>query len=240
MGKEHNPKRKEKTEGSGKTFVPGEETEEQFYAVLARLSEWIKAGVVNLEIDPDADVRLELPSEMASLLGTEVPAGLTSDDVRGIVQKEIPALLSARLKSEPRDWLKSILPEQVGDKVDMMLERSKRAFSSLIDKNLKERLFLRKTTPGYVVPSIRRVVTTTYHAESAEGERVDVPVVCLEFEFTKPGSGYALEVSMRGPSVVTRRKDDVRVTVDVHKDDISGLIKALEKIRQGMTAEKRD
>jgi len=234
MGKEQ--KAAEKPKAEEKKFFAGEETNEQFDAVLSRLSEWIKADLVNLEIDADGDIRFELRSEMAELLGGEVPTGLTHSDVQEIVRKEMTTLVSARLKSDTREWLE--LQKQLHGNMDAMLERSKKAFSLLVDKSLKERLLLRKATPAYVSPSIRQVVMTTYHVESGEGEKVDVPVACLEFEFAKPQSGYAFEVNLRGPSFRIGRKDDVRVTADLHKDDIDDLIKKLEKIRGEMTGEK--
>ena len=242
MKKEHGLEKNQgskKTDRKEKCFIAGEETEEQFNGVLSRLSEWVKAGVVNLDIDADGGIRFELPAEMVSLLGDEAPAGLTSDDVREIVRTEIPVLLSARLRKDARGWLGSVLPEQIQGKVDVMLERSKKAFPVLVDQNLKERLLLRKATPSYVAPSIRRAASATYHVESGEGEKVDVPAVCLEFEFAKPGSGYILEIAVRESRVATRRKDDVRVAVDVHKDDVDDLIKKLSKIKEEMISERR-
>jgi hypothetical protein len=238
MGKEHKTIKNHGTDKEETGFLPGQETEEQFSVVLPRLSEWMKAGIVDLEIDADGDVCFELPSEMAKLLGTELPAGLTGDEVRGIVQKEVPALLSSRLKSDPKEWLETVLPKRLHGKIDTMVERSKEAFSLLVDKNLKERLLLRKATPAYVSPSIRQVVMTTYHVESGEGEKVDVPVACLEFRFTKPRSGYAFEINLTEPRVVTSRKDDIKVAADLHKDDIDDLIKKLKKIRLEMISEK--
>ena len=239
MGKEHKIKKNDGTDKEEDGFLPGQETEEQFNAVLSLLSEWIKANVVDLEIDADGDVLFELPSEMGALLGTEVPAGLTGEEVRGIVQKEMPALVSARLKSDPRSWLESVLPEQLHGKMDAMVERSKKVFSSLVDKSLKERLLLRKATPTYVAPSIRRLVSTTYHVESGEGEKVDVPVACLEFKFAKPRSMYAFEFDMleRRPGI--SHKDDVKVTVDLHKDDIDDIIKKLKKISGEMISKEQ-
>ena len=206
--------------------------------MLSRLSEWMKAGVVDLDIDADGDVSFELPSEMAELLGSEVPAGLTHGDVREIVRKEMGALVSARLKSDTRAWLESVLPKQLHGKIDVMVDRSKKAFSLLVDKGLKERLLLRKATPAYVVSGISQVVMMTYHVESGDGGKVDVPVACLEFGFTKPRSAYAFEFDMTERRPRVSRKDDVRVTVDVHKDDIDDLIKKLKKVSGEMTGEK--
>ena len=238
MGKEHKTIKNHGTDKEETGFLPGQETEQQFSAVLSRLSEWMKAGVVDVEVDGEGDLRFELPSEMAALLGTEVPAGLTSEEVRGIVQKEMPALLSSRLKADPKEWLETVLPKRLHGKIDTMVERSKEAFSLLVDKSLKERLLLRKATPAYVTPQIRQVVMTTYHVESPEGGKVDVPVACLEFRFTKPRSGYAFEINLTEPRVVTSRKDDIKVAADLHKDDIDDLIKKLKKIRGEMTGEK--
>jgi hypothetical protein len=119
-----------------------------------------------------------------------------------------------------------------------MVERSKRAFFLLVDKSLKERLLLRKVTPAYLVPEIKQLVMTTYHVDSPEGEKVDVPVACLEFRFTKPRSGYSFEANLTEPKVVTGRKDDIKVAADLHKDDIDDLIKKLKKVRAEMAGEK--
>ncbi len=233
MGKKPTKSKKKELEKGKEEFLPGAESEEQFEKVLSLLSEWRKAGIVDFELDADGSVDFSLPSEMSELLGTQVPRGLTHKNVVGIIRREIPVLISAGLGKMPEERLRSLLPEKLHEKIDVMVKRSEKVINMLdgIDKGLKERILLRQATPCYIVDEIHSM-TATYHIESDKGEKIDVPHLSLEFTFAKPRSGQMLVINPKERSISFSRKDDVKVTVDLHRDDIKDLIKKLNRIEE--------
>jgi hypothetical protein len=214
-------------------FLPGTETEEQFGKVLDLLLKWIEASIVDVKVDTDGDVSFDLPAEMDELLQTQVPHDLTHENVLAIIRNEVPVLVSAGLDKNPQHRLTAVMPEPLHEQMDTMLKRSEKAVGALLNKNLKERMLLRRTITGYTIDKIRSV-ESTYHVESQKGDKVDVPCLSLEFTFAKAGSGYLLTFSLKGPGygVSFSRKDDMRVTVEVHKDDLKDLINKLKKIQE--------
>lgn len=233
MGKRPTKSKKEELEKGKEDFVAGTETEEQFEKVLALLSEWIKAGIVDVKVDTDGDVNFDLPSEMSKLLGTQVPRDLTHKKVVAIIRTEIPALISAGLGKEPERRLRSLLPEELRKKIDVMVKRSEASVESLVDKDLKERILLRRTTPGYVVDEVRMTLGTYY----VEGEKrkTEVPHLLLEISLARPQSSRMLVVGLDQHRMSFSRQDDMRVAIDLHKDDLKDLIKKLNKIAEEMT-----
>ena len=231
MGKSSTKSKKTKSKKEKQEFVPGTETEEQFDRVLSLLSEWIKAGIVDYELDSDGDIRFNLPSEMRDLLGKQTPSNLTHENVLSIIRNEIPALVSACLQKRPERRLRHLLPEQLQEKIDEMVDRSKKVFDVLINKNMKQRILLRRTTPCYIVEKIQSI-ESTYRVESEKGEKIGIPHFSLEFTFTRPRSERMMYVSPIEPMVTFGRKDNIKVTVDLHKDDIKDLINKLSKIAE--------
>lgn len=229
MGKEQIKTKKAVIKGQEKDFMPGMETEEQFDKVLSLLSQWMKAGIVSISVDVDGDVTFELPREMEKLLETQVPRDLTHGKVRAIIHSEISALVDAGLRKNPEQALRLGLPEELHEQIDTLLKRSQKAISSLVDRSLKERIMLRRTTKGYVLDDIESV-QSTYHVETGKGQRINVPFVSLELAFAKPRSGYMFSLSPRERAFTAIRQEELTITVDLHKDDIKDLIQKLEKI----------
>ena len=231
MVKKQTKTKKTKVEKQEKDFIPGTETEEQFDKVLSLLSQWIKAGIVSVDIDVDGDIKFGLPREMDKLLETQVPRDLGHEKVRAIIKNEIPALIDAGLRRNPEQALRLTIPEKLHGKINTMAKRSEKAVINLVDRSLKERIMLRRTTPGYVFDEIQSI-QSTYHVEGKEGEKIDVPFISLELVFAKPRSGYTFSLNPRERSFTTSRKDEVRVTLDLHKDDMKDLIEKLSKIEE--------
>lgn len=229
MGKKQTKAKKTELKKSKEDFVPGTENEEQFEKVLFLLSEWIKAGIVDVKIDVDGDIHFDLPSEMEELLKTQVPRDLKHRDVVAIIRNELPALISASLAKNPGRRLRFILPENLNEKIDLMVERGEKTVGMLVSKNLKERILLRKASPSYVIDELRDMAGT-YHVESEKNEKVDVPYLSLELTLARPRSEQMLAVNPKERTVRFSRKDDIKVTIDLHKEDLKDLIKKLNKI----------
>jgi hypothetical protein len=231
MGKKQIKTKKAKVKEQKKDFVPGMETEEQFDKVLSLLSQWMKAGIVSVRIDVDGDVTFELPREMEKLLETQVPRDLNHEKVRAIIRSEISALIDVGLRKNPEQAIRSRVPEELHEQIDIMVSRSQKAVSSLVDGALKERIMLRRTTKDYVLDDIESI-QSTYHVEAEKGQRINVPFVSLELAFAKPRSGYLFSLSPREHTFTAVRKEELRVTFDMHKDDLSDFIQKLSKIEK--------
>lgn len=229
MVKKKSKTKKTKIEQQEKEFIPGTETEEQFEKVLTLLSQWIKAGIVSVKVDVDGDVNFELPKEMDKLLETQVPKDLTHKKVTGIIRSEIPQLITAGFGKEKEQILAFGMHEKLN--INNMLKRSEKAVACLVDKNLKERIMLRRTTPGYILDEIQSI-ESSYRVESKKGEQVDIKFISLEFFLAKPRSGQMVEFNPMERTMRIARKDDFRVTVELHKDDIKDLIKKLSEIEE--------
>ena len=233
MGKGPKKSKKVDMKEEKKDFVPGTETEEQFEKVLSLLSDWIKAGIVDFELDTDGDIKFNLPGEMSKLLGTQAPRDLTHKKIFAIIRNEIPPLISVGLGKESERRLRFLMPEELHEKIDVMVKRSKKTVGTLINENLKARILLRQATPCYVVDEIHSM-TATYHIKSEKGEKVNVPHLSLELSFAKPRSAQMLVMNPKEGSISFSRKDDIKVTVDLHRDDMKDLIKKLNKIVEEM------
>ncbi len=231
MGKKQTKGKKTELRKVKDDFIPGAETEEQFEKVLSLLSEWIKAGIVDVKVDTDGDVIFGLPGEMGDLLGTQVPHGLKHRDVVSIIKSEIPTLIGAGISRKPKQWIERRLPEKLSDKIDVMTKRVDKATECLVNENLTKRVLLRKASPAYVVDEINWN-SGTYHIESEGKEKVDIPHVSLEIKFARPRSGRMMMIRTDEHSISFARGDDISVTLDLHKDDIMDLIKKLREIER--------
>ncbi len=127
-------------------FVPGTETAEQFTKVLGLLCEWVKGGVVSVDVDSDGELDFDFPREMQELLAPQLPKGLTSADVRGIARLEIRTLAAASLSQRPRENLARMLPEQIRGDLNEMVRRCDEVDKQLITPSLKQRMLLRRAT----------------------------------------------------------------------------------------------
>jgi hypothetical protein len=231
MAKRQIKSKKARHQKEREDFIPGTETDEQFEKVLSLLSEWIKAGIVSVSVDVEGDVAFELPREMDKLLKIQAPPDLTHKKVVAIIRGEIPALISVGLAKDPEHRLMHVMPEKLHKKINIMIKRSEKTIDALINKNLKERIFLRRATPAYVVDAIQSV-ESTYHVESKKGEKIDVPFISLELTLARPHSEQMFALNPLERTVGFTRKDDARVTIDLHKDDIKDLIQKLQKIEE--------
>ena len=142
-----------KTERKGK-FIPGTEDEKQFDEVLSALLKWIDTSQVDMDVDLDGDVDISLPSKPEELLNSLSIGNLPAEDAVGIVEYEIPALLSAGLSDSPRQWLTRSLPDKILQNIDVMTKRCEKVVRALGSEELKQRLLLRKGTNAYVVENI--------------------------------------------------------------------------------------
>lgn len=88
-------------------FVPGAESNEDFDSVLALLVGRVKAGIVNVDVNPDGHVTFDLPGEMRDLFGGQIPRGLTEQEVLDIIDVEIPVLATAGFVKRPKDYFNS-------------------------------------------------------------------------------------------------------------------------------------
>ncbi len=218
-------------------FISGQENEEQFAKILSLLTSWIKAGIVDIEVDSDGDVDIDCPSEMRDLLGSQIPNGLTHDNVVSIIESEIPALIMAGLSKDAKEWLTRRAPDELSDesgRIDLMVNRTENAVKTLLSKNLKERLLLRKASPSYVVENLRWN-QSTYHLETEKKEKTDVPYISLEITFTKPRSGRVLIVNPSEGAVGMKRTDDIKINLELHRDDVKKIIKKFNKILERTT-----
>ncbi len=231
MGKKQTKEKKAELRKVKEDFIPGAETEEQFEKVLSLLSEWIKAGIVDVEVDTDGDVTFSLPGEMDELLGTQVPFGLKHKDVVSIITFEIPMLIGAGLSRKPKEWIKRRLQEQFSDKIDVMTKRGEKAAKCLVTGDSKERVLLRKASLAYVVDELNWS-SGTYHVKSEGEEKIDIPHVSLEIKFARPRSGRMVMIHHDERSISFGRSDDISVTLDLHTDDIRDLIKKLKGIEE--------
>jgi len=231
MAKKQTITKKSEIEKEEKDFMPGAETEDQFDTVLSLLSQWMNADIVSVSIDLDGDVAFRLPKEMEKLLETQVPQGLTHKQVVSIIRNEIPALISSGLAKNKEQVLRSAIPGKLYEKIDVMVKRSEKAVNQIVDRSLEERIILRKTTPAYVVDDVQSI-EGTYHVESENGKILNVPFISLQLTLAKPQSGYSLAVDPRERTIAFSRKDDIRVTLDMHKVDVKDLIEKLNKIEE--------
>ncbi len=215
-----------------KKFVPGNETPEQFAKVLELLCEWIKGGIVSVDVDSDGDIDFDLPGEMEDLLSTQLPAKLSVEDVRGIVQGEIRALVAAGLSQQPRKSLARRMPEQVKPDLDEMVRRCTEVHKHLVTASLKERMLLRRMTTAYVLDDIEWK-SCTYHVEDADDKKIDLPCISLNFAFVKPNSPVILGFATGELSRMTvSRRDDVSVVLELHKEDVKKMVDKLNAILQ--------
>ena len=226
MGKEQT---KSKKSNAKDDFVAGAESDKQFKRVLSLLSDWMKAGIVDVKVDTDGEVAFGLPDEMDELLGTQLPPGLAHDEVSSIIRNEIPALISASLEKKPERYLKRRLPEKFHEAIDVMIQRSLEAVEKLINKNLKERILLRRATMVYLLDDIQ-LTEGTYHLDLGKGKKVDVPHASLAFTFAKPGAGQVVVINANTGSASFISQDSIDVSVDLHKDDVKDLIKKLKTL----------
>jgi len=210
-------------------FLPGTENEEQFNKVLSALSEWVKSGIVDIDIDLDGDIDINLPDDSGELLESQLVKDLPKENVVGIIEYEIPALLSAGLSDDSKKWLIKTLPDKILKNIDSMIERSKKVFKTLGSEELKHRSLLRKITSGYVVQSISCKHSTYHHLEK-DKERIDVPHVTLEITFSKPHSRMMIGFDPERHTMVGRRSEEIIVTLDLHKIDLEKLVKRLKAI----------
>ena len=214
-------------------FFPGMELDPQFEAVLSLLSEWTKSGIVTVEVDSDGDVSFKLPRELGDLLGTQAPEGLNYEGVAGIIDQEIPVLISAGFVENKESFLRGRLPSPLEKDTLKMLGRSKKAFDLLVDEKIKERVLLKRSAAAYVINSVKALMET-YHIKDVNGEAVDLPHVLLEFGFVKPSCGRLLNLNPF-EGLMLAWKDAVNVQVVLHKKDIVDLIEKLNKVHEQMS-----
>lgn len=231
MGKKQTKKKKQKIEKKEKDFISGTETEEQFEKIISLLSKWIKAGIVSIDVDVDGDISFELPREMDKLLEAQVPRDLGYKKVQTIINKEIKYLIDAGLRKNTEKSIRSTMPGKLHEKMDMMVKRCEKAVTNLVDRSLKERIMLRRTTPCYVINSIRSI-ESTYNVEGKEGEQIKVPFISLELTFAQPRSGYMFSLNPVEQEFSAYRKDEVKVKLDLHKEDMKDFIEKLNSIEE--------
>lgn len=213
-----------------KKFVPGNETPEQFAKVLELLCEWIKGGIVSVDVDIDGDIDFDLPGEMEELLAAKLPAGLSSEDVRNIVQGEIRGLVSAGFSKRPSTFLANRLPEELRPNVDEMVRRCTEVHKQLVTASLKERMLLRRTTAAYVLDDIEWN-SCTYHVEGTDNEKIDLPCISLKLSFVRPSSPVIVGFAPSElPQVSISRRDDVNVVLELHKEDIKKMVDKLNAV----------
>lgn len=213
-----------------KKFVPGNETPEQFAKVLELLCEWVKGGIVSVDVDSDGDIDFDLPGEMEELLAAQLPAGLNSENVRGIVQLEIRTLMAAGLSQRTKKNVARMLPKQVTTDIDEMVRRCTKVHKQLVTPSLKERMLLRRTTAAYVLDDIEWK-SCTYHVEDTDDKKVDLPCISLKFTFVRPSSPVILGFAPHElPQMTFSRKDDVSVVLELHKEDVKKMIGKLNAV----------
>jgi len=210
-------------------FVPCTENEVQFDRVLYALSEWVKTGIVDIDMDLDGDIDINLPDESGELLGSQLVKDLPRENVVGIIEYEIPALLSAGLSDDAKDWLIKSLPDKILKNIDAIAERSKKVLKTLGSEELKHRSLLRKITSGYVVQSIS-CKHSTYHHRKKTRERIDIPYVTLEITFSKPHSKMMISFDPERRVMVGRRSEEIIITLDLHKRELENLVKRFKTI----------
>lgn len=231
MGKKQTKTKKHKIEKKEKDFMPGTETEEQFEKIISLLSKWIKAGIVSIDVDVDGDISFELPREMDKLLEAQVPRDLGYKKVHEIITQEITFLIDAGLRKNTEKAIMSTMPKKLHEKMDIMMKRCEKAVTNLVDRSLKERIMLRRTTPGYVIEGIRSI-ESTYNVEEKEGEQIKVPFISLELTFAQPRSGYVFSLNPVEQKFSASRKDEVKITLDLHKEDMKDFIEKLNSIEE--------
>jgi hypothetical protein len=212
-------------------FVPGTESEEDFEKVLSLLSKWVKGGIVEIDLDPDGDVEFVLPREMRDLFEKEMPRGLKEAQVAKIIRTEIPALVSAGFSKDARNYLRFRLPSNLHGRLDDMAERAQKAVRVLIDRTLKERMLLRRTTLGYVIGSVQSL-SGSYESLGGKDEKLNIPFVTLEFSFVRPRAGVTLAMDPSEGVTIVGRKDEINVRVDLHREDVKTLVKDLTKLSE--------
>lgn len=211
-------------------FLPGTEREEEFDRVLSVLSEWVESKQVDIDVDLDGDIDISLPREPERLLSSTPIKDLPVENVVGIVEYEVPALLTAGLCDDVnvKEWLAKSLPEKLLENIDAMSGRSKKAMRALGSEELKQRLLLRKGTSGYAIQDIL-CKQKTYHHRGKDDKKVSIPHVTLEITFAKPRSRMMFGIDPLHRTAVTRRSEEVTVELDLHKRDFEKLIERLQK-----------
>jgi hypothetical protein len=214
-------------------FLPGTESEDQFDKVLSALSELINTSKVDIDLDLDGDIDISLHDKTESLLSSSLSKDLPAEDAVGIIEYEIPALLSASLSDNAKEWLIRSLPDKIIENMDSMIGRSKKVFKELGSEELKKRLLLRKGTNAYVVQDIS-CKQRTYHYRGKNKERINIPHVTLEIRFAKPRSRLMIGLDPEHRTVISRRSEEVTVELDLHKNDLEKLINDLSTILEAM------
>ena len=187
--------------------------------------------VIWRDIDADGDISFDLPDEMEELLETQVPNGLTYENVASIIKVEVYALIFGHFIKNPEYFFKRMLPKELRSKADVMLGRIQRTIDALITESMKERVLLRKTTRAYTFESVDWHLGT-HHVKAEEKKKTDVPYVSLEMKFSKPCSERIMSMNSRGQVINASRKDDIAVALELHKDDLKDLIKELQEIEK--------
>lgn len=211
-------------------FVPGTESNEDFDTVLSLLSGWIRAGIVDVDVDWEGDIEFEIPGEMRDLLGKEIPSRLRKQHVLRIIHTEVPWLVAAGLRKRTREYLKVRLPETLRDRLDDLVKRSEKAVATVVSGELRERILLRRTTLGYVIREIRSI-SGSYESDSDGDGRTSLPFTTVEFTFAKPRNrGSLLQFDPHTGTGRLVSADQIQVGVDLHREDIKSLVKELTKL----------
>ncbi|MBN1818410.1 MAG: hypothetical protein JW828_13700 [Sedimentisphaerales bacterium] len=210
-------------------FIPGVESEEQFDSVLNLLAGWINAGAVEIDIDSDGDIQFTLPDELNELMSTQLPKGLVYEQVQGIVKSEIEALLAAGQSNNPGRFIKRFVPDEVLERNPRLESRIEKAQQTLMTPILTDRVLLRKATTGFVLDDLSCKMMT-YHIDSGNAGKRDIPCVSIEFSFVKPDSTPIYLVRSRGKSLGISRGDNMSVVLEMHKEDLKQLIEKLEQM----------
>lgn len=210
-------------------FLPGTESEEQFDRILSALSEWIDSRVVDIEVDLDGDIDINLPRESDKFLSSSKLKDLPTENVVGIVEYEIPGLLTGSLSDNVREWIVRSFPDKLLKNIEVMVERSKKVFRALGSEDLKQRSLLRKNTSAYVIEGIS-CRHGTYHHKRKNKEKIDVEYMTLEFTFTKPRSKMIFALDPDRRAMIGTRSEEVMISIDLHKKELEELIERLKKI----------
>ena len=220
---------KKKTEETEeKEFLAGTESDEQFGQVVSLLAEWLDAGIVEIELDNDGDIRFKLPKEMDELLKAPIDIDLPKENILKIIKNEIPALVAAAVDDNPKQRLIVMLPDELHSKIDEVVSRCEEVSSKIISDKMKQRILLRKVTKGFIIGDIQ-TQPGTYHVRTKVGQSIDVPYISMEFVFSRPSSGQMMTINPRDRSVRFEKTDDIKVTVDMHKEDIAYLVEELKQ-----------
>lgn len=211
------------------SFIPGTETDEQFDKVLSALSKWVATSKVDIDVDIEGDIEINLPDEPENFLNSLSIEDLPAEDAVGIIEYEIPALLSAGMSDNPKEWIARSLPDKILENIDTMTERSKKVVRILGSDELKQRSLLRKNTNAYVVQDIS-CKHRTYHYRGKNEVRINIPHVTLEITFSKPRSRMMVSIDPGRRAMVARRSEEAIVELDLHKRDLEKLVNKLKTL----------